>query len=121
MLKARTGTDRSLQSVMWASTATLEELFTENRVVSPFGSLRSTSKYGSSSVAAGATSTLQSAADAGTAEAITRKEKTPRNTRFFISHLLQVWPQGMVWFGAQALSSRRPSKPTLKWPLESMS
>ncbi len=28
---------------------------------------------------------------------------------------------GTVWFGAQAVSRRRPSKPTLKWPLESMS
>src|SRR3954468_3500319 len=90
MLKARTGTDRSLQSVMWASTATFEELFTENSVVSPFGSLRSTSKYGSSSVAAGATSTLQRAADAGTAEAATRNESAPRKTRHFISNLLQV-------------------------------
>src|SRR3954463_9296253 len=66
-----------------------EALFTENRVVSPFGLLRSTSKYGSSSVAAGETSMLQMIADAGTAKA-SRPESAPRNTVRFISHLLQV-------------------------------
>jgi len=44
MLKARTGTDRSLQIVTWASTAAFEELFTETSVVSAFGLLRSASK-----------------------------------------------------------------------------
>src|SRR3954447_1888033 len=83
MLKASTGTDRSLQIVTWASTAWADELFTETSVVSPFGLLRSTSKYGSSSVAAGETSMLQRVACAGTAR--TMSESTARSTRHFIN------------------------------------
>src|SRR6185312_7048979 len=86
MLKASTGTDRSLQIVTWASTVWADELFTETSVLSPFGLLRSTSKYGSSSVAAGATSRLQMAADAGTEE-VRSIESAPTSTRHFISHL----------------------------------
>src|SRR4051812_24871633 len=96
MLNARTGTDRSLQRVTWASTATFEELFTETSVVSAFGLPRSTSKYGSSSVAAGETSRLQTAAGAGATRAARSRAKVPRATKHFIEHLLQVLPPAVV-------------------------
>src|SRR6202023_3553926 len=65
MLKSRTGTDRSDQITTWTRIAVAEALLTENKVVNPFGLLRSTSKYGSSSVAAGTSSIVQMTAAAG--------------------------------------------------------
>src|ERR1700730_6740931 len=64
MLKSSTGTDRSDHMTTWTSTAVAEALLTENRVVSPVGLFRSTSKYGSSSVAAGTASMVQIVATA---------------------------------------------------------
>src|SRR5262249_8487808 len=59
MLKSSTGTERSVQMTTWTSTAVAEALLTENSVVNAFGLLRSTSKYGSSKVAAGTSSIVQ--------------------------------------------------------------
>src|SRR5947208_16572922 len=75
MLKSSTGTERSVHTTTCASTAVAEALLIESRVLTPFGFPRSTSKYGSSSVAAGTSSTVQRTARAGTdakAAAITR-------------------------------------------------
>ncbi len=66
MLKSSTGTERSDQTTTCASTAVAEALLTENRVPWPHWFPRSTSKYGSSSVAAGTSSTVQITARAGT-------------------------------------------------------
>src|SRR5580693_1133086 len=76
MLKSSTGTERSDQMTTWTRTAVADALLTENSVVNPFGSLRSTSKYGSSSVAAGTSSIVQMTADAGATRA-----SNPTNTR----------------------------------------
>src|SRR6476619_4598161 len=65
MLKSRTGTERSDQTTTWARTAVADALLTENRVVTPFGLSRSTSKYGSNRVAAGTSSIVQISAVAG--------------------------------------------------------
>src|SRR5580693_6041998 len=88
MLKSSTGTERSDQMTTWTRTAVAEALLTENRVVSPFGSLRSTSKYGSSSVAAGTSSMVQMTAEAGAATAnseVTASSSTTIRTARFIS------------------------------------
>src|SRR5579864_607534 len=76
MLKSSTGTDRSDQTTMCTRMAVAEALLTENSVVNPFGLLRSTSKYGSSSVAAGTASMVQITACAGAAT-----DSNPTNTR----------------------------------------
>src|SRR5258707_10762 len=76
MLKSRTGTDRSDQITTWTKMAVAEALLTENSVVNPFGLLRSTSKYGSSNVAAGTASMVQITALAGAAT-----DSNPANTR----------------------------------------
>src|SRR5713226_3502144 len=76
MLKSSTGTDRSDQSTTCTSTAVAEALLTENSVVNPFGLFRSTSKYGSSSVAAGTASMVQITAVAGAPT-----DSNPANTR----------------------------------------
>src|SRR5262245_31063650 len=67
MLKSRTGTERSDQTTTWARMAVADALLTENRVVTPFGLSRSTSKYGSSKVAPGTSSIVQRTAQTGLA------------------------------------------------------
>src|ERR1700741_1575637 len=64
MLKSRTGTERSDQTTTWARMAVADALLIENRVVTPFGSSRATSKYGRRRVAAGTSSTVQISAKA---------------------------------------------------------
>src|SRR6185436_11862775 len=59
MLKSRTGTERSDQTTTWARMAVADALLIENRVVTPFGSSRATSKYGRRRVAAGTSSIVQ--------------------------------------------------------------
>src|SRR5436305_5530056 len=86
MLKSTTATDRSDQTTRWARTAADDALLIENSVVSPFGLLRSTSKYGRSSVAAGTASMVQMTADAGGTEN-SRAENASRSTVRRISHL----------------------------------
>ncbi len=76
MLKSSTGTERSDHNTTWTSAAVAEALLTENRVVSPFGLLRSTSKYGSSKVAAGTSSIVQI-----TAYAWPPRARRPRRAR----------------------------------------
>src|SRR5947199_3657146 len=66
MLKSSTGTERSVHTTTCASTAVAEALLIESRVLTPFGLPKSTSKYGSSSVAAGTSSTVHRMAWAGT-------------------------------------------------------
>src|SRR6185312_1314060 len=97
MLKSRTGDERALQRITWARTATAAELFTENRVLGPLALSKSTSKYGSSSVAAGVTSTLHMVARAGTTGTI--RHASARPTRSFISLLLPVLPPAEVTRG----------------------
>src|SRR5262245_24090408 len=55
MLKSRTGNEKSVQMVTWAICGSCDTFVIVNRVVSPAAFARSTSKYGSSNVAAGAT------------------------------------------------------------------
>src|SRR5260370_4385749 len=81
MLKSSTGTDRSDQITTWTRIAVAEALLTENSVVNPFGLLRSTSKYGSSSVAAGTASIVQITAAAGAAASNNPAITRPRATR----------------------------------------
>src|SRR5258708_3515894 len=81
MLKSRTGTDRSDQITTWTRIAVAEALLTENSVVNPFGLLRSTSKYGSSNVAAGTASTVQITAAAGAAASTNPAITRPRARR----------------------------------------
>src|SRR6185295_12546368 len=94
MLKSRTGTDRSDQTTTWAKAAVADALLIENRVVTPFGLLRSTSKYGSSSVAAGTSSMVQI-----TASAWPPRAKRPKRARhsavfFMTDNLLElVYPK----------------------------
>src|SRR6185436_8397298 len=83
MLKSRTGTERSDQTTTWARMAVADALLIENRVVTPFGSSRATSKYGRSRVAAGTSSIVQINALAGTLNARTARSTRPR-TDFFI-------------------------------------
>src|SRR5947208_10607599 len=82
MLKSSTGTDRSDHTVTCASTAVAEALLIENSVVNPFGLLRSTSKYGRSSVAAGTASMVQMTAPAGTTAPMPHSRNTPGTSRF---------------------------------------
>src|ERR1700743_760365 len=84
MLKSRTGTDRSDHTTTWARTAVADALLTENRVVNPLGLLRSTSKYGSSSVAAGTASSVQITAETGAAAASNPTNTRPRATRAIV-------------------------------------
>src|SRR5687768_8052834 len=55
MLKSSTGYERSVQTVTWAICGRFETLVTVHNVSSSATLVRLTSKYGSSSVAAGAT------------------------------------------------------------------
>src|SRR5690242_6968682 len=55
MLKSSTGYERSVQTVTWAICGRFETLVTVHNVSSSWPLTRLTSKYGSSSVAAGAT------------------------------------------------------------------
>src|SRR5258708_25517680 len=105
MLKSSTGTDRSDQSTTCTSTAVAEALLTENSVVSPFGVLRSTSKYGSSSVAAGTASMAQITALAGAAT-----DSNPANTRPIAIRDISV-PSPPVHPGPQNDPERRPLQP----------
>src|SRR5215510_13213689 len=82
MLKSRTGTERSDQTTTWARTAVADALLTENRVVTPFGLSRSTSKYGSNSVAAGTSSIVQMTATACPPRARRPRSATERITFF---------------------------------------
>src|ERR1700730_2840638 len=81
MLKSSTGTERSDQMTTWTRIAVAEALLTENKVVNPFGLLRSTSKYGSSSVAAGTSSMVQMTADAGATRASNPTNRRQLETR----------------------------------------
>src|SRR3990167_7418874 len=63
--KANVGTAQSVQSVTFARTELDSAFTTENSVVRPFGSSRSSSKYGTSKVAAGTTSRSHRPALAG--------------------------------------------------------
>src|SRR4030095_6115963 len=90
MLKSRTGTDRSDHTTTWARAAVAEALLIENRVVTPLGVVRSTSKYGSSSVAAGTSSMVQI-----TASAWPPRARRPRRARhsavfFMTDNLLEL-------------------------------
>src|SRR5688572_19693278 len=64
MSKSSVGIDSSVQNVTWATAAEAEALFTENSVVTPWALSRSTSKYGSSRVAAGTSSIVPISATA---------------------------------------------------------
>ncbi|HEX8616329.1 MAG TPA: hypothetical protein VF911_01975 [Thermoanaerobaculia bacterium] len=54
-MKSMTGYEKSVHSVMWAICSTFDVFVIVKMVCSPAREARSTSKYGSSSVAAGAT------------------------------------------------------------------
>src|SRR4051812_22016894 len=85
MLKPRTATERSDQTVTCARTAWGDELLTDNRVVWPLKLLRSTSKNGSSSVAAGSGAVLRVVAAPAPEETASpsRQAIRPRMTRGF--------------------------------------
>src|SRR5215472_7814181 len=110
MLKSSTGTERSVQMTTWTRIAVAEALLTENSVVNPFGLLRSTSKYGSSKVAAGTSSIVQMTAAAGaeTANSETRASsptlQTARTARFIYPPPLrgQASRQMRILHGVQA-------------------
>src|SRR5262245_60753230 len=136
MLKSRTGTDRSDQTTTWARMAVIEALLTENRVVTPFGSLHGeTSKYGSSSVAAGTSSIVQISAEAEPANPSRHsrarqqavrfiatlllsilKRPTPKTTASYHNPVNSVHGAGTKWSAVQALSSWMASKPTANRP-----
>src|SRR6185295_13147716 len=84
MLKSSTGTDRSDQTTTWARMAVADALLIENRVVTPFGSSRATSKYGRRRVAAGTSSIVQINATACPPRA-RRANRARHRTVFFIS------------------------------------
>src|SRR5579862_6779778 len=98
MLKSSTGTDRSDHTTTCTRTAVAEALLTENSVVNPFGLLRSTSKYGNSSVAAGTASMVQMTAPAWPPRA-SRPKRARLSAVFFMTDnllglvlLMQVQP-----------------------------
>src|SRR5438270_4126052 len=105
MLKSRTGTERSDQITTWTSAAVAEALLTENSVVNPFGLLRSTSKYGNSSVAAGTASMVQITADIGAARAIAPTSTRHKTTRFIGLLLSKCRPQSVSVEPTQASPS----------------
>src|SRR6185436_14202238 len=84
MLKSRTGTERSDQTTTWARMAVADALLIENRVVTPFGSSRATSKYGRRRVAAGTSSIVQINATAWPPKA-SRAKSVRQRTVFFIA------------------------------------
>src|SRR5436305_10511427 len=115
MLKSRTGTERSDQTTTWARTAVAEALLMENRVVSPFGLPRSTSKYGSSSVAAGTSSIVQITASAWPPRASRPKRARHSAVFFMTDNLLE-----LVFYAVTEQLNKRndSSQPFLHSPRE---
>src|SRR3954452_10611316 len=88
MLKSNTGTERSVHTTTCASTAVAEALLIESRVLIPFGLPKSTSKYGSSNVAAGTSSMVQRMARAG----MDMDAKAAATSRTTVSFLIRAPP-----------------------------
>src|SRR4030095_7622650 len=96
MLKSSTGTDRSDHTTTWARIAVAEALLTENRVVTPLALDKSTSKYGSSSVAAGTSSMVQMTACAWPPRASRPRSARHINVLFMPDNLLELVVEAQI-------------------------